>query len=291
LTTRTQPLALAARLQRIDSLEFRHLVSETANLPELSSLPDTCSMSHVGAARSEHSGLRTPKSPPNLVLAESRPHHDSMKPKTPKTRQSLRHLDSRASAPRVPKDSDTSAPETQHSTPKRTSKAASLEFWRQEPRRAPNTSTPRTRPPTPRRASSTSTPESFSAEKQSKALDASSSVNRQPLALQKPDTANPKAARTADSEEPETQLASEPLAPRIRNPQHRRLGEPQRIRVPKNEWHAGLNTEPSGKPRRSKSRIPKDPRHQVPRRTIQPDTRTRIPSSTEQKAPPPRRTA
>jgi hypothetical protein len=224
------------------------------------------------------------KSPPNLVLAESRPHHDSMKPKTPKTRQSLRHLDSRASAPRAPKDSDTSAPETQHSTPKRAPKAASLEFWRQEPRRAPNTSTPRTRPPTPRRASSTSTPESFSAEEQRKAIDASSSVNRQHLALRSPDTSSPKTARTADSEEPEAQLASEPLAPRIRNPQHRRLGEPQRIRVPKNEWHTGLNTRPSGWPRRSKSRISKDPRHQVPRITLQPDNRTRIPSSTEQKS-------
>jgi hypothetical protein len=44
-------------------------------------------------------------------------------------------------------------------------------------------------------------------------------------------------------------LASEPLAPGLRDPQHRRLGEPQRIRVPKNEWHTDLDTRPSGSPK------------------------------------------
>jgi hypothetical protein len=137
MTTQAQPLAPAPRLQRIDSPESRRLVSEATNLLELSSLPGTCSMSRRSAARPRHSELRTPKNPLHLVPHGSRAHHDSVKPKTPKTRESLRHLDSRASAPRAPKDSDTSAPETQHSMPKRTSRASSLKCWRQEPRRAP----------------------------------------------------------------------------------------------------------------------------------------------------------
>jgi hypothetical protein len=147
--------------------------------------------------------------------------------------------------------------------------------------KGPNTSTPRTRPPAPQRASSTSTPESFSAKKLQRETGASNSVNRWHIAPQIPNTSSPKTARNANSEEPSPRLASEPLAPGLRDPQHRRLGEPQRIRVPKNEWHADLDTRPSGSPRRPASRIPKDPRHQKPRRAIRPNTRTRIPCSTE----------
>jgi hypothetical protein len=107
---RTRWMARTSRLQRTDRRELGHLVSEAADLLELSSLPGTCSLSHADATRSRLSG---PLAPGNLQYLEPRCnllHPDPSKPEAPIAPKSLRYLDSRALAPRSPKGSDTSAP-------------------------------------------------------------------------------------------------------------------------------------------------------------------------------------
>lgn len=188
----------------------------------------------------------TPRAPCN------RPHHDSVKLKAPKTEQSLRYLDSRASAPRVPKDPDTSAPKLQHPRPRRASRVSSLKPRHPAPRRAPNTSSPRTQLPTPPRTSSTSTPKSLRTETLRRASGTSNSVNLWRIALGRPDSARPETARanapksihSARSRNHRRQDASSPL--------HRQLGEPQRIRIPKNVWHVARNEDPQSHDRRRK---------------------------------------
>jgi hypothetical protein len=97
LTARTPPLALIERLQRFDSQESSRLVSETADLHELSSLPGTCFLSHVSAAHSRHLKPRTSKRPWHLV-----PHatFHTMTPQSPKHPRLRRAFDTSTQEPR-----------------------------------------------------------------------------------------------------------------------------------------------------------------------------------------------
>jgi hypothetical protein len=158
-----------------------------------------------------------------------------VEPETLPTPKSPRHLDPRASAPDVPKDSDTSAPKLQRSGPLRASRANSLKPRCQEPRRAPNTSSPRTRPPNAPKGLEHLDSKEPRRQRLRRAFGTSTSVNLwriKPQLLHAPSTSTPPGS-VAPKSSCSARLRRLWCA-RTRDPQHRRLGEPQRIRIPKN---------------------------------------------------------
>jgi len=162
----------------------------------------------------------------------------SPKPRSGST--SLRHFDSRASVPRAPKGPDTSALEPRRSTPREPRELCRWSLGTTNPEGLPTPRLHRLDPQCPREPRAPR-PRESRRRKLRRATRTSNSMNLWCFDP-RPSTSSapiPSGARTPRGT-PTFRFRSRRCLTTASHP-HLRLGEPQRIRIPKNAWHVARN--------------------------------------------------
>jgi hypothetical protein len=164
--------------------------------------------------------------------------HWSPKPRRGST--SLRHFDSRASVPRAPKDLDTSALEPRRSTPREPRELCRWSLGTTNPEGLPTPRLHRLDPQCPREPRAPR-PRESRRRKLRRATRASNSMNLRCFNPGPSTSPNPSPSGTRTPRGTPAFRSRDRRCRTTWSHPHLRLGEPQRIRFPKNAWHVARN--------------------------------------------------